>query len=92
MEESNKKIWNNERIIGDTSGTFHYRFSENLDTLIMQDSMETGGYFHGDWIILEFEEDTLAISRRYPDTKWADTIDKIIILSPYLLQCLFTVQ
>ncbi|MBS3772059.1 MAG: hypothetical protein KGY69_17535 [Bacteroidales bacterium] len=60
---------------GDTSGTFHYRFSENEDTIIMQDSMQIGGYFHGDWIILKFEEDTLAVTRKYPDTEWADTIE-----------------
>ncbi len=62
-------------LYGDTTGTFEYEISENTDTLFVQDTMQIGGYFDGNWIILNFEEDTMAISRRYPETEWADTIE-----------------
>ena len=57
-------------------GEFTYEFSENEDSLFIRDSTQTMEYFHGDWAILNFEEDTLALSRtRYPDRAWADTVE-----------------
>ena len=56
-------------------GEFTYKFSENRDSLFIRDSTQTMEFFHGDWAILNFEEDTLALSRvRYPDRSWGDTI------------------
>ena len=57
-------------------GEFTYEFSENEDSLFIRDSTQTMEYFHGNWAVLNFKEDTFALSRnRDPETSWADTVE-----------------
>lgn len=56
-----------------SSGTFEYRISEAEDTLYVTDSSQYGGYFHGKWIITQFEENALELIREYED-EWGDTL------------------
>ena len=41
--------------------------------MYVTDSSQYGGYFHGKWIITQFEENALELIREYED-EWGDTL------------------
>jgi hypothetical protein len=56
-----------------SSGTFEYQIAETEDTLYVTDSNQAGGYFHGKWVITQFDENALELIREYDD-EWGDTL------------------
>jgi len=56
-----------------SSGSFDYEFSKGEDTLFVTDTLQYGGYFNGDWVIMKFEDKALKLVREYDD-QWGDTL------------------
>ena len=58
----------------ESSGMFEYAFSENEDTLKVFDQNQNGGYHNGNWLIQEFKDKALLLTREYDDTEYGDTL------------------
>lgn len=57
-----------------SSGTFEYEFSADEDTLVVIDQNQNGGYYHGNWLIQEFTDKALLLTREYDEIQYGDTL------------------